>query len=153
MPAVVAPAAHHVAGLDRLTAGAEIHDYRRASNPLATGAVPDRLVRSYVQYTDRHLLTCVQKRALEGHRYEAIRYLARYYRWSWLPKRIVAALASLVMTRGTWLAAKYLVQLGRTSTQGSTAQAGQGMSAREHGAPIGTVVPITPRVTWRMRPS
>ena len=40
MPAAVAPAAAHVAGLDRLTAAADIHDYRRASNPLATGAVP-----------------------------------------------------------------------------------------------------------------
>lgn len=88
--------------------------FRRRDAYLATRAVPDRLLRSYLQYTDRHLLTCVQKRALEGHRCEAIRCLARYYRGSWLPKRIVAAVASLVMTRGMWMAAKHWVRLGRS---------------------------------------
>jgi len=39
VPAAVAPVPD-AAALERLTAAADIHDYRRASNPLATGAVP-----------------------------------------------------------------------------------------------------------------
>jgi gentisate 1,2-dioxygenase len=39
VPAAVAPV-RDAAALERLTAAADIHDYRHASNPLATGAVP-----------------------------------------------------------------------------------------------------------------
>jgi len=39
MPASVAPV-RDASDLERLTAAADIHDYRNASNPLATGAVP-----------------------------------------------------------------------------------------------------------------
>ena len=40
MTSATAPELDAAADLARLTAAAEIHDYRRASNPLASGAVP-----------------------------------------------------------------------------------------------------------------